>query len=84
MLSFIAIDEAHLYYQWHEFRTSYKDLEPLKQEFPSMPIMALTSTAPSGVMESIRKLVRDPMIVNISVNRPNIYLECEELPNGNN
>ena len=24
------------------------------------------------------------MIVKASVNRPNIYLECEELPNGNN
>ena len=31
-----------------------------------------------------QKVGEDPMIVKTSVNRPNIYLECEELPNGNN
>ena len=83
MLSLIAIDEAHLYHQWQEFRTSYKDLEHIKHEFPSVPILALTATAPFEVMESIKKLVRDPLISKASVNRPNIYLECEELQNGN-
>ena len=34
-------------------------------------------------MESIKKLVRDPLVSKASVNRPNIYLECEELANGN-
>jgi len=42
--------------------------------------MALTATAPPEVMNNICKLVRDPLIVKGSVNRPNIYLECEELP----
>ena len=83
MLSLIAIDEAHLYHQWQEFRISYKDLGVLKHGFPSIPILALTATAPSEVMESIKKLVRDPLISKASVNRPNIYLECEELPSGN-
>ena len=83
MLSLIAIDEAHLYHQWQEFCTSYKDLGLLNHEFPSVPILALTATAPSEVMESIKKLVRDPLISKASVNRPNIYLECEELANGN-
>ena len=78
-LSLIAIDEVHLYYHWQEFRSSYKDLELLKSEFPTTPIMALTATAPPEVMSSIHKLVRDPLIVKSSINRPNI-LECEELP----
>lgn len=82
MLSLIAIDEAHLYHQWQEFRTSYKDLEVIKYEFPSVPILALTATAPSEVMESIKKLVRQPLASKAGVNRPNIYLECEELQNG--
>jgi superfamily II DNA helicase RecQ len=34
-------------------------------------------------MESIKKLVRDPLISKASINRPNIFLECEELSNGN-
>ena len=48
-----------------------------------MPILALTATAPFDVMESVKKLVRDPLTVKGSVNRPNIYLECEEVPNEN-
>ena len=82
MLS-IATDEAHLYHQWQEFHTSYKDLEHFKHEFPSVPILALTATASFEIMESIKKLVRDQLISKASVNRPNIYLECEELQNGN-
>ena len=83
MLSLIAIDEAHLYHQWQEFHTSYKDLGLIKHEFPSVPILDLTTTAPFEVMESIKKLVRDSLISKASVNRPNICLECEELQRGN-
>ena len=73
-LSLIAIDEVHLYHHWQEFRSSYKDLELLKSEFPTTPIMALTATAPPEVMHSIHKLVRDPVIVKSSINRPNILI----------
>jgi len=78
-LSLIAIDEAHLFHQWQEFRGAFKSLENLQLDFPSTPIVALTATAPPEVM-SIRKLVREPLAVRSSVNRPNIYLECEEIP----
>lgn len=57
-LSLIAIDEVHLYHHWQEFQSSYKDLELLKSDFPTTPIMALTATAPPEVMSSIHKLVR--------------------------
>ena len=45
MLSLIAIDEAHLFHQWQQFRTAYRLLEMLKIEFPVTPILALTATA---------------------------------------
>lgn len=80
MLSLIAIDEAHLFHQWPEFRGAFRSLESLKLEFPSTPIMALTATAPPKVMDSMKKLVRDPLVKQSSVNRPNIYLDCEEIP----
>ena len=79
-LSVIAIDEAHLYHQWKEFHNAYKDLENLKSEFSATPIIALTATAPPKVMESIQRLVRDPHIEKASVNRQNVYLQCEQLP----
>ena len=69
----------HLYRHWQEFQSSYKDLELLKSEFPTTPTMVLTATVPPEVVNSIHKLVRDPVIDKSSINQPNI-LECEELP----
>ena len=81
MLIVIAIDEAHLFYQWQEFRHAYKDLERLKVEFPSTPLMILTATAPPSIESSIHQVVRSPVISKGSMKRPNIYLQCEEIPN---
>ena len=80
-LSLIAIDEAHLFYQWQEFRHAYKELEKLKVQFPNIPLMLLTATASDVVESSILRLVRSPIISKGSVNRSNVYLQCEELCN---
>ena len=79
-LCMIAIDEAHLYHYWQEFRAAYKQLENLKDEFPSTPIACLTATAPPLVQESKLKLLRNPFITKGSINGPNITLSCEALP----
>ena len=44
-IGFIAIDEAHLMYEWKEFREQYQNCASLKSIFPCVPIMALTATA---------------------------------------
>ena len=79
-LSLIAIDEAHLFHMWPQFRTSYQQLETLKSDFPTVPLIALTATAPLDVQQSIQKLLQTPLLIKGSVNRPNIFLSCEELP----
>ena len=79
-LGSIAIDEAHLFHMWPQFRTSYQELETLKIEFPTVPLIALTAAAPLDVQQSIQKFLRAPLVIKESVNRPNIFLSCEELP----
>ena len=79
MLSVIAIGEAHLFYQWQEFGHAYNELETLKFQFPTTPLMILTATAPPSVESSLHQLVRSPVISKSSINRPNIFLQCEEI-----
>ena len=79
-LCMIAIDEAHLYHYWQDFRVAFKQLETLKDEFPSTPIACLTATAPPPVEASILKLLRNPLVTKGSTNRSNISLACEVIP----
>ena len=79
-ITLIAIDEAHLYHQWLEFHTIYGYLEQLKIELPTVPLICLTATAPPPVLGSIMKLLRDLFVSSASIDRPNVFLACEEIP----
>lgn len=76
----IALDEAHLFHYWQEFRAAYKNLEILKDVFPSIPLLCLTATAPPPVENSISQLLRNPIVTKGSIDRPNVTLACEEMP----
>ena len=53
-MSLIAIDEAHCISEWgHEFRPDYRNLRQLREDFPSVPVIALTATATERVREDI-------------------------------
>jgi len=78
-LSLIAIDEAHLFAEWSEFHTAFSDLRNIKSHFPSIPIMVLTATATPAVEEDIKLLLRNQVVQKISMNRPNVTLNVEEL-----
>ena len=74
-ISLIAIDEAHCISEWgHEFRPDYRNLRQLREEFPSVPVVALTATATQQVREDIRAqldLQRSAVFLS-SFNRENL------------
>ncbi len=53
-IKLIAIDEAHCISEWgHEFRPDYRNLRMLREDFPAVPVIALTATATEKVREDI-------------------------------
>ena len=83
-LSLIAIDEAHCISEWgHEFRPDYRNLRPLRRDFPQTPVIALTATATERVRADIISqldLQRGRVFLS-SFNRDNLSYAI--LPKGN-
>jgi ATP-dependent DNA helicase RecQ len=86
-ISLFAIDEAHCISSWgHDFRPEYLKLAVLKQQFPQVPVIALTATADKLVRRDIveRLLIPDAERLVSSFNRPNISYSVEAKRNSYN
>ncbi|XP_054159168.1 uncharacterized protein LOC128957435, partial [Oppia nitens] len=80
LIARFVIDEAHCVSQWgHDFRPDYKKLQIFRQQFPSVPIMALTATATQKVrLDIVAQLGIDNSSTKWfmqSFNRPNLKFE---------
>ena len=77
----IAVDEAHCISQWgHDFRPEYTQLDALRAAVDA-PMIALTATATSHVMDEIVKHLHldDPEIVRGDFSRPNLSFKVKPL-----
>ncbi|MGN6478221.1 MAG: RecQ family ATP-dependent DNA helicase, partial [Flavipsychrobacter sp.] len=71
-LNLLAIDEAHCISQWgHDFRPDYTRITTVREEFPNIPILALTATATEHVQNDIalQLQMRTPVLVVQSFER---------------
>lgn len=84
-LARIVVDEAHCVSSWgHDFRPDYKGMNMFKQQYPNIPLMALTATANEKVrMDIIHHLnMTEPVLLKQSFNRTNLFYEIKR-KNGN-
>lgn len=74
-VSMIVVDEAHCISQWgHDFRPSYLNIHKVREQFPDVPMLALTATATAEVKADIMESLsmRSPNVFALSFLRHNL------------
>lgn len=74
-LNLITVDEAHCISQWgYDFRPSYLKIAEVRALFPTIPILALTATATTKVVDDIQEKLsfRKKNVLQKSFRRDNL------------
>jgi len=75
-VNLIAVDEAHCISQWgYDFRPAYLHIAKLRENFPDVPVLALSASATSEVQGDIREKLlfrKSQRFFEQSFERPNL------------
>ena len=77
LFGFLAVDECHCVSVWgQDFRNDYTLIKTFRDNFPDIPIMALTATATSNICSDVIKYLslKNPTIIRTSFDRPNLKI----------
>jgi ATP-dependent DNA helicase RecQ len=93
-INLIAVDEAHCISQWgYDFRPPYLRIAALREELPSVPVLALTASATTEVQRDICEKLTPPLTplgkwrgeqtppIKTSFNHWKVYRQSFERPN---
>ncbi len=82
-IDFVVVDEAHCVSQWgHDFRPAFLEIRHALAALGQPPVLALTATAtPDVVRDIVESLgLREPVVVNTGIYRPNLHLRVTRTP----
>ena len=74
-VSLLTVDEAHCISQWgYDFRPQYLKIADIRQKFPEVPVLALTATATTEVVDDIQDKLgfRAKNVFRMSFERTNL------------